>query len=317
MTQRLQNSLFMVSWLLLIIGCDQPIQSEPQVNDASSGKPSIVVTSWPLLQMTQMIVGDAAHVNLIVPANTVSRNWSPTGDDVRTMQRAQLILLSGAGYEPWKHRVSLPGSRLRDTAAGYYDQFIRIPDAVSHQHGPEGPHHHPGTVWATWLDPELCAAQLHLAAVNCEKLMPQQAVAIRAAESKMSAEIGMLNSMIASVQATNGGKNLVVFSDAPHYQYLIHRLGWTLQYLHWDEDESLSEAEKTEFIEAIKSDDGDSVRIFLMDSRRPIEAEGFVRAAGGIVVRIDLCETPDPEPLSLPSRLKSNLILLQAELANL
>ncbi len=317
MASNLRSSLFMMSWLFLIVGCGQPNQSELQVNDSQSGKPTIVVTSQPLLEMTKTIVGDAASVKLIVPASTSPFSWSPTADDVRAIGQAQLILLSGAGYEPWKHRVSLPSSRLRDTAAGYYDQFIRIPDAVSHQHGPEGPHSHPGTVWATWLDPELCAAQLHQVAVNCGHLMPEKAVEIEAAEAKMTAEIDTLNSIIASVKAADDNKNRMVFSDAPHYQYLIHRLGWTLHYLHWDEDETLSEAEKTEFIDAIKADDGESVRIFLMDSRRPMEAEVFVRDAGGIVVRIDLCETPDPDSLSLPSRLRSNLLRLQAGLTNL
>ena len=81
------------------------------------------------MQMTQAIVGDAGDVVLVVPNETSSPNWSPTVDDAKTMQQARLILVSGAGYEPWKDRVSLPGSRTRDTAAGYYDQLIRIPDA--------------------------------------------------------------------------------------------------------------------------------------------------------------------------------------------
>lgn len=34
-------------------------------------------------------------------------------------------------------------------------------DAVTHQHGPDGKHAHPGTVWATWLDPELLNSQLN------------------------------------------------------------------------------------------------------------------------------------------------------------
>jgi ABC-type Zn uptake system ZnuABC Zn-binding protein ZnuA len=270
------------------------------------------VTSQPLLQMTQALVGDAADVALVVPGETSSSNWSPTADDAKIMQQARLILISGAGYEPWKDRISLPGSRTRDTAAGYYDQLIRIPDAVKHQHGPDGPHSHPGTVWATWLDPELCIAQLHQVSVNCRRLLPEQQKSIEAAEAKLSAELNSLNAMIDSIKAAAHDKALVVFSDAPHYHYFTRRLGWTLSYLHWDLADTLTDANRSELLNVFDANTSDPLarnnrRIFLLDSRHSADAEDFVRKSGGTVIRIDLCETNSPESPSLPNRLKQNL----------
>ena len=308
----LRFQLLILMLLNVLIGCTHSDQPPSQSKNSRKSLPRIVVTSRPLMQMTQAIVGDAGDVVLVVPNETSSPNWSPTVDDAKTMQQARLILVSGAGYEPWKDRVSLPGSRTRDTAAGYYDQLIRIPDAVKHQHGPDGPHSHPGTVWATWLDPELCIAQLHQVSVNCGRVFPEQKQSIEAAEARLSAELDCLNALIDSIKAAANKKDLVVFSDAPHYQYLTRRLGWTLSYLHWDLADTLSDADRSELLDVLNADTSGTLtrnidRIFLLDSRHSADTEDFVRKSGGTVIRIDLCETNSPESTSLPNRLKQNL----------
>lgn len=299
----------------VLTGCSQPDPGSPgQVENSRADRPRIMVTSRPLLEITETLVDGAADVTLVVPDDTSSLVWSPSADDARQLQQAALILISGAGYEPWKSRVSLPGSRLRDTASGYYDQFIRIPDAITHQHGPDGKHSHPGTVWATWLDPNLCVAQIHAVSLSCKQLMPEHRQKTEAAEAKLSAEINALNSTIAVLKATANDEAILVVADAPHYQYLLERLGWKLQYLHWGPDETLSETDRAEFLTVWKNRPGETSGIFLMDSRRPEESAAFVRESGAVVVRIDLCETRSPESVAFPVRMKSNLQRLQAGL---
>lgn len=295
----------------LMSGCaetEQPKADASKFKDRSQ----IVVTSEPLFQMTQTLVGDGVKTVLVVPAGISSPDWSPTAEDGRIMQQAAQILLSGAGYEPWKDRVSLPGSRVRDTAAGYYDQLIRIPDAVTHQHGPAGSHSHPGTVWATWLDPELCAGQLHQVSRNCVRLMPERKQSIETAEAKLAAELNSLNSMVAVIKAAVENESLTVYADAPRYQYLIQRLGWELQYLHWRASDPLTDANRAELLELLKPESETAgtehkQRLFLLDSRQSIETETFVRESGWTVIRIDLCETPTDEKSTLAGRLKENL----------
>ena len=295
----------------LISGCSET-KAPQTLSSKDKGRTQIVVTSQPLFEMTQTLVGNHASTLLVVPEGMSSPDWSPNAEDVRTMQQASLILLSGAGYEPWKDRVSLPGSRVRDTAAGYYDQLIRIPDAVTHQHGPGGSHSHPGTVWATWLAPELCAAQLHQISLNCVRLMPDQKQDIETNEAKLAAELNSLNAIILSIKAAAKDDALVVFSDAPHYQYLTQPFGWELRYLHWTVSGQLNDSDRTGFLDIIKSESdtaaaGINHRLFLLDSRQSVETETFVRDSGFTVIRIDLCETASSESMLLPGRLKRNL----------
>lgn len=302
------------SFLILLgigMGCSRS-QPAAQANKGPDDQPQIVVTNEPLLQMTKALIGAHAKVVRVVPVGTVLRDWSPTPADARVMQQAGLILINGAGYEPWKDRVSLPGSRTFDTAAGYYDQFIRIPDAVTHQHGPEGAHSHPGTVWATWLDPELCMAQLRQVSIHCSRLVPEQKQAIEEAAARLSAELNSLNPLMDSIKAAVGQAELVVYSDAPHYQYLTRRLGWTLNSLHWDVADQLSDANREELLHAFSANKNttrarEGSRLFFLDSRHSAETEDFVRTSGGTVIRIDLCETPASDSTSFPDRLKQNL----------
>ena len=295
----------------LVSGCAET--KPPNVPAAKGAERSkIVVTSDPLLQMTQALVGDNVATVLVVPAGTSSPDWSPTAKDARTMQEAALILLSGAGYEPWKDRVSLPRSRVRDTAAGYYDQLIRMPDAVTHQHGTTGSHSHPGTVWATWLDPDLCVAQLHQVSLNCIRLLPDQKQKIETAEAMLAAKLNSLNSIIAAIRTAANNEALMIYSDAPRYQYLTQRLGWDLRYLHWNVSDPLTDANRTEMLDLFKSESDPAAtelkhRLFLLDARQSVETETFVRESGGTVIRIDLCETPGSESLKLPNRLQQNL----------
>ena len=295
----------------LINGCAETEQPKAAASKAGD-RSQIVVTSEPLLQMTQTLVGDSVASVLVIPRGISSPDWSPSANDARAMQQAALILLSGAGYEPWKDRVSLPRSRVRDTAAGYYDQLIRIPDAVTHQHGPTGSHSHPGTIWATWLDPDLCVAQLHQVSLNCVRLLPDRKQNIETAEAKLAAELNSLNSMIVAIKAAAYDKTLVVYSDAPRYQYLTQRLGWELRYLHWTASASLTNVDRMELqnllkVETETASAGTNRRLFLLDSRHSVEAETFVRDSGFTLIRIDLCESASSESVSLPRRLKQNL----------
>lgn len=314
-TSALRRTLLIA--LLIVAGCTE--KQQPETQQASTHRLQIVVTSQPLLEMTTTIVGSLADVRLIVPKEVSSRDWKPTTTEAEVLQHADLILINGAGYEPWKDRVSLPGSRLRDTAAGYYDQFIRIPDAVTHQHGPDGPHSHPGTVWATWLDPALCSAQLHAVSLQCCRLLPDHKQSIESAETRLAAEFNSLDQQIKSLQkrfeAQPGPSELTVLCDVPHYQYLARRLNWKLLYLHWSEDVTLSEVERASLVESLRPVK-DGPKFFLMDSRRSATEENVVRDLGGTVIRIDVCEfaSPNGEPMSV--RLKQNLERIQKAIEN-
>jgi zinc transport system substrate-binding protein len=297
---------------LLIAGCgdgNDRATTDKSVKSTTDRKPLVVVTSQPLFEMATLLGGAQIDVQRITPDNISSRHWKPGKNDVRRLQQADLILISGAGYEPWKDRVSLPGSRLKDTAVGYYSQFIRIPDAITHQHGPEGQHAHPGTVWATWLDPELAESQCTRVADLLTELRPDTANEIATTIKTIKTQLTASQNLVKEISSRTSGRKITVVGDSPHYHYLTSQLGWDFQYVHWDESQELTVVAKDELTALALKLPSDQTHFFLLNSLHNESTVSFVVEAGFRVIRIDLCEYPpaDGSQNSFLNRLHSNL----------
>ncbi len=293
--------------ILSLSGCT----SEPP-RPAKSGaeRVTFAVTSYPLLAMTETMAGAAADVSLVTEGGSPSPDWKPTSAGIQAMQRATRILISGGDYEPWLQRVTIPRSRLVDTADGYYDQFVRIPDAVIHQHGPDGSHSHPGVVWATWLDPRLAMSQLERTRDVLLKVLPDQTAEVRGAADGMSEQLRQLDSRLEQLAASTAGKSITVLGDAPVYQYLVQRLGWELHYIHLPDHGPLSDADRESLTKAIAEHQPSLVllRATLSGEQAALQGDSAVPFA-----LVDLCETADAER-SLVERLGQNLDAIAAAL---
>ena len=280
---------------LLIFGCsDVRDKSTTDISGNSSvdRTPVVVVTSQPLFELTTLLAGNQIDVQKITPNNIASRLWKPKKEDVKRLQQADLILISGAGYEPWKDRVSLPGSRLKETSVGYYSQFIRIPDAITHQHGPEGQHAHPGTVWATWLDPELAESQCTRVADLLSELRPSASTEIATTITNIKAQLAATQNLAKEISSLTSARKITVVGDSPHYHYLTSKLGWDFQYVHWDESQELTAVAKDELSALARKLPSNQTRFFLLNSLHAESTASFAVEAGFEVIRIDLCEYP-------------------------
>jgi zinc transport system substrate-binding protein len=302
-------------FLLVVISSGCESSQEKAVSPIK--KPSelrIVVTSQPLLELTQAIAGDHAEVERVFPNGRTPRLWRPLRRDGQALQAASLILFSGSGYEPWKDRLSLPVSRIADTSAGYADLLITVPDAVTHRHGPEGEHSHAGLIWATWLDPDLLAAQVTSCRSALSRLLPDKDANFAATAAKLNARIVEITQRLKDLKTRVPSAEFRLLSDGPQALYLTRRLGCQLTYLHWDEDPELADHERQELAKAIQSNA--DARIFLMTGRASDVQEDFIRKSGLLPVRIDLCETAAKD-LSVLDRLEANLDRLNTAMTDL
>ena len=308
------NRLYALSHGLLLIfaslnpGCakpsDQPLRpvSEPV---------TIAVTSYPLLAIAKQIAGDSAHIELFI-SNEMSPNWTPQADVIRKMQQSSRILISGGDYEPWLQRVTLPRSRLVDTAQGYYDQLIRIPDAVMHQHGPEGGHTHPGVVWATWLDPRLVMSQLDQTRDVLLDILPDSAASIRKASDGLTQKFRRLDTRLEQFAAATANVRITVLGDAPVYQYLTQRLGWALNYVHLSSQSPLPDKDREALQKAIAEQQ--PTFVFVRHTLAN-ELEQMHKETEAVFVLIDLCQVPDDKH-TLVQRMDRNLDAIQRGLSH-
>ena len=302
------GTIMFISLLLIAPGCgqsDPPPQATGLKANADEAVPVVMATAEPLYQLAKIVADEDIIVERAIPDDALSRIWSPTAAQIRRLQTARLILMNGAGYEPWKDRVTLSRSRILDTASGYYEQFLRIPDAVVHQHGPDGQHTHPGTVWATWLDSELLSSQLRQLESSFSKLKPSSEQSFSDRADELHVQISQLDQKTEKLAAETLEKKFTVLADGPYYNYLTRRLGWELIYLHWPTDsDELSEADRSEF-EKAKSDK--AFDLFLLQDIRNESIQKFVESSGMQCVRIDVCERIRDDSQPLLDRLNGNI----------
>lgn len=296
--------------LLMFSGCTS---ERPPSPTADPERVSIAVTSYPLLAMAEGMAGSAADVEMVIEEGTSSPEWKPTSEAIQTMQKATRILISGGDYEPWLQRVTVPRSRLVDTAEGYYGQFVRIPDAVVHQHGPDGSHSHPGVVWATWLDPQLALSQLERTRDVLLPLLPDHVAEIQKAADRLADEFRQLDERLDQLAESTSDAEITVLGDAPVYQYLAQRLGWKLTYVHLPGHGPLTEEQRSSLTTAM--DEQQPSMVWLQQTL----AEEVVLTEGDRdrpVAVIDLCQSANPAR-SLTERLEGNLDRIEAVLQSL
>ena len=201
---------------------------------AAEDKLSIYTVNYPLQYMAQRIAGDSAEVVFPAPRDLDPAFWRPSIQAVQAYQKADLILLNGAGYAKWVPRVSLPRFRLVNTTANHKERYIMIKGAMTHSHGPGGKHAHEGLAFTTWLDFELAARQAEAIAQALVRKRPGEKTRYEAALEELRKELAALDAELAGLSARKPGLPLI--ASHPVYQYLQKKYALNLKSLHWEPD---------------------------------------------------------------------------------
>lgn len=216
-------------------------QASSENRPATELKNALVVTSnYPLYFFASRIAQDVDLAPEIVFPDIIGDPtlWTPGAEQIQQLQSADLVILNGAGAEPWLDLITINQRRLLDTTVNISDQLIPLEDVVAHQHGPEGEHSHQGTAFTTWLDPQLAIAQSQAVTDALIKLAPAGEKQFRDNMVKLEQDLLSLDTQLAEVFAKLDGQP-VLFSH-PVYQYLQSRYSINGQSMHWEPDEAPS-----------------------------------------------------------------------------
>lgn len=234
--------------LLLMSGCAE--QESRQVDVQTGSKPVVYVSNYPLHYFIERIAGDLVDIRFPVGVSGDPALWKPGAEDIAAMQQGDLILLNGASYEQWLSHVTLPQSRVIDTAAAFSDTLIPTEETISHTHGPEGEHAHEGTAFTTWLDLTLALEQARAVRQALIVLRPQQRAQIDERFTPLEKELTALDAEIKST-AASAPEIRVIFSH-PVYQYFKRRYGVQGTSVHWEPDVMPDEKMWNEFQQLLK-----------------------------------------------------------------
>ena len=227
--------------LAAFAGCGGPSEQKPATSPPSETPLTVAVVNYPLAYFAERVGGPHVEVVFLAPAGGDPAHWSPGPEAVLAYQEADLILLNGADYAKWIAQASLPAAKMVDTGAAYADQLIEFQETVTHAHGPEGEHAHPGVAFTTWLDPDLALEQARAIAAALAEARPVHKADFAQSLALLEADLAALATRFEAVAGAIGDAPLV-FSH-PVYQYLERRYGLNGRSVHWEPDSEPSEKE--------------------------------------------------------------------------
>ncbi|MDA0838211.1 MAG: zinc ABC transporter substrate-binding protein [Planctomycetota bacterium] len=228
----------------------EPNASTPAMGSTSSRNRTVYTTFYPTQYFAERIGGVHIKVVCPVPEDEDAIFWMPDAKAIQAYQAAALIIVNGAGFEKWVMKVSLPESRLVDTARPFKDQFVRFEDAVTHSHGKAGEHSHEGIDGHTWLDPVQAKIQANEILKALLKAFPEFGTDFREGFENLAKDLDLLNAGFK--ESEKNLKGLPLLASHPAYNYIARRYGWNVTNLNLEPTKVPSEAQMKEIAEIQK-----------------------------------------------------------------
>ena len=212
---------------------------------SAAGPLSIYVVNYPLKYFAERIGGDHVKVEFPVPADVDPAYWDPDLANIAAYQKADLILLNGAGYAKWIAKVSLPRSKIVDTSRQFKDRYITTQKAMTHSHGGAGEHAHEDLAFTTWLDFGLAARQAQAIAAAMGRKRPQLRDTFQRNYKALETDLKGLERDVKAIVSKNPATPLMV--SHPVYDYFARPYGLNIMSVHWEPDQVPGDSQLTEF----------------------------------------------------------------------
>ena len=195
------------------------------------GGPKVFVTNYALKFFSERIGGENITVVFPVPEGMSPVFWMPNRRTVGAMQKADLIIINGANFEKWLMMVSLPPSKVVNTSAGFRNQYIYVPDAITHSHGAEGKHSHPGIRHTTWIDFRLAVKQARAIEKALSKRVPEMKTEFEKRYLSLEKDLLALDTRVRKVLGNDCSQPLL--ASHPEYDYFARGYSLNLKSVLW------------------------------------------------------------------------------------
>lgn len=192
----------------------------------------VYTVNYPLTYFAERIGGEHVQVVFPAPEGVDPASWTPDQETIRKYQKADLILLNGAGYEKWTKKVSLPITRTIDTSKSFKKDLIHFDTSVTHSHGPEGDHSHSGTAFTTWLDFSQAARQAEAIYKAFARKAPSYTSDFEKNFESLHSDLLELDRRMTALGNKSDGAPLL--ASHPIYQYMARRYNLNLEMVMWE-----------------------------------------------------------------------------------
>ena len=202
----------------------------------ASEKLTVYVVNYPLQYFAERIGGGHVEVVFPAPADVDPAFWMPDAKTISDYQKADLILLNGAGYARWVNKVSLPRFRMVNTSNGFKDKYIKAAEILTHSHGSEGEHAHEALAFTTWIDFSLAVKQAKAIELSLGRKRPELNNIFQKNYQKLEQDLLKLDQDLKALISKNPSRPFVV--SHPVYDYFARRYDMNIRSVHWEPDET-------------------------------------------------------------------------------
>ena len=265
----------------------------PSAASPETGGTVVVATTYPVYLFASAVTEGAEDYSVALMIDqpvSCLHDYTLTVRDMRTLERADVVVMNGAGLEEAMEDAL---DTIRDTPVIDCSRGIELIEGEEHHHdepGEEEGHHHEGDPHI-WLDPALACVMLENLADGLSALDPAQAdrfhANAQAGEERLRAAYGELKARLADLPC----RELVTFHDGFHY----FARAFDLTILRAIEEEAGSEASAREAGEIVREIvDHGLPAVFPEVNGATATAEMIARECGVRVVPLDLIMSREP-----------------------
>lgn len=277
-------------------GCGERRSAE---SDAPSLPARVVAVNEPLRYFAQRIGSELVDAVCPCPAGVSPADWQPTAEQLKVFHSADLVLLNGGDYAKWTLTTSLPDSRIVNTGRAFREQWLSIPEAVRHRHGPEGEHSHQATIGEFWLDPQLAAQQARRIAAALKSRYPRHAADFERGLRELEQELEQHHQQMVELL------DLPLFTAEPAFEYVARAVNRPIHRFTWPNLDALTKEEIAELEGAVSEEKG----MFLVSSSPSRSLDDALQRVGLEAIVYDIGAAT--EGTDFAGRMHENLRRLQ------
>lgn len=202
---------------------------------SASDELTVYAVNYPLQYFARQIAAGHARVEFPAPAGIDPAFWTPDMATIGNYQKADLVLLNGAGYAKWVQKTSLPQASQIDTSAAFKGGYIRIQDGMRADHGADGIHANSDVASTTWLDFHQAIQQAEAVMLALVQKSPEHKAEFEKNFAALRKDLMALDLEMQKTVAGHPGQPML--ASQPVYHYMARRYEFKLEDLQWQADE--------------------------------------------------------------------------------
>ena len=247
---------------LFLVGCAAPAEQA-----------DIAATTLPVYEFTSRLCeGTGLKVTrLITESVSCLHDYSLSVRQVRAVESADTVVMSGAGLEEFMHDL-LSGRNVIDASIGIH--------LLGCEHDHEDDHHHHEADSHIWLSPENAKSMCANICAGLEEKYPQYASVFRTNLAKLTADIQILEDYGKQQLSSLSCRELITFHDG--FAYFVQ--SFDLHILAAVEEESGSEASARELKELIGIIESHDLPAIFTEKSGSVSAAGIISRETGVAI---------------------------------